>query len=109
MDDRVSEYFEINDQVKVIKADLKDYLDNHPHKDEIDKHKKQIKEMQEEMNNDETIDAMKEKIKSLKERQDLIKEILLVEMKESGNDRIEYKGNEIIIAESLKFQKIKKK
>lgn len=108
MSAKVDEYFELRDQIRTIKADLKDLIDNHDNTERIEELKKEMKELKEQMKEDEGITAIQDKIKDLKERQDLLKEIILVEMKESGQEKIEYKGNEIIIAENLKFQKIKK-
>ncbi|MBP9758203.1 hypothetical protein KBD45_00780 [Candidatus Dojkabacteria bacterium] len=108
MSAKVDEYFELRDQIRTIKADLKDLVDDHEVTERIDELRKEMKELKGQMEEDEGIVAIQNKIKDLKERQDLLKEIILVEMKESGQDKIEYNGNEILITEGLKFQKIKR-
>ncbi len=102
---RLDEYFEIKDTVSTLRADLKDFVDNHPMTEKINELKKELKGLKEELADDDGYVAIKGKIKGLKDRQDLIKEIILAEMKESGVKTVKHGENEIVIVESLKFKK----
>lgn len=107
-EEKLIEYFQIIDTIKTLRADLKDFKDNHPLTEKIAEIQKQLKEFRDELRDDEGVVAIENKLKGLKERQGLIREIILVHMKESGETKLEFNGNEILISESLKFKKIKK-
>ncbi|MCA9385831.1 hypothetical protein KC717_04230 [Candidatus Dojkabacteria bacterium] len=108
MSAKLEEYFELQDTIRTIKADMKEMIDNHDLTEEINEIKKELKNRKDQIAEDEGIVVIKDKIKTLKERQDLLKEIILVEMKEAGQEKLEYNGNEIVIAEALKIKKKKK-
>lgn len=107
MSAKVNEYFELRDQLKTIRADLNDLIVNHEATERIDELKKEISELKGKYEEDEGIQTIKNKIKDIKERQTLLLEIILVEMKEAGQEKIEYKGNEIVINEKLNIKRKK--
>ncbi len=107
MEEKLKEYFEVKGQIKTIREDLKDMIDNHPATEVIEKLKKELKEKRETINDEEDISLIKEKIKGLKERSDLLKEIIMAEMKELGETKVTYDKNEFIITENLKVKKVK--
>lgn len=107
MSQKIAEYFELKGTIKTLREDVKELVDEHELTEQVDELKKQLKELRDDIKEDENIVIITEKIKGLKERQDLIKEIIMAEMKESGEEKIVYEGNEIVIAESLKFKRMK--
>lgn len=105
IEEKLDEYFELKDSIKTFRADLKDMIDQHELAESIEEMKKELKELQDKRNDDESIKQVSDKIKTMKERQDLLKEIVLAEMKESGQTKFEYNGQEILIMENLKFKR----
>lgn len=109
MEEKIAEYFEIKGTIKTLREDLKEMIEEHELTEQIDQLKKDLKELREKLAEQEDLQIIKDKIKTLQERQDLIKEIILVEMRESGQEKVEYQGNEILITQALKFKRIKRK
>ncbi len=103
--DKLGEYFQIKDQLRTLRGDLRDLKEEHKDYAELDELTKQIKVLRENIKNDENIRIVQEKIADLKERQELLKEIIKVEMKETDQTEVKMNGRKLKLIDILKEMK----
>ncbi|BCX13967.1 MAG: hypothetical protein KatS3mg085_499 [Candidatus Dojkabacteria bacterium] len=100
--DKASEYFDIKEQIKALRRDLKAVTEDHPNYDELQQLNKKVKKLRDEIKDTEEVKKLKEKINELKERQELLKELIRVELIETSQDEIKRNGKKLKLVPVLK-------
>lgn len=93
--DKVEEYFKTKKQMQTFRRDLKDIKSQMEEFMEMEKIGKKARELREKLKADETIHEMTEKISTLKERMDLLKEIIRIELIDSGKEEVKRDGRKL--------------
>jgi hypothetical protein len=105
--DKFKEYLEQAEVVKTLNRDLRETTQSHELYPQIEKLSKELKQLREKLSNVTEIALIKEKRDDARERQNLLKDILLAEMNESGEDEITYEGKKARLVSTMKFEKDK--
>lgn len=100
--DKVDEYFRAKDSARTLRNDLKDYKAQMPEVEELEKLMKKVKELREKIKEDETVRELTEKIQTTKERQDLLKELIRIDLLESGLEEVKHNGRKLRIINTIK-------
>lgn len=100
--DNASEYFQLKNTLKTLRADLKDFQIQQEDYEELQKLIKKAKELREKVNDDENIKQTKEKISQLKERMDLLKELIRVDLIENALEEVKKDGKTLKLVYILK-------
>ena len=93
--DKVDEYFKTKGQLKTMRGDLKDIKTQMEDYIEMEKVGKKARELREKLKADETIHEMSEKISMLKERMDLLKEMIRIDLIDSGKEEVKKDGRKL--------------
>ncbi len=93
--DKVEEYFKTKGQLKTMRGDLKDIKTQMEDYIEMEKIGKKARELREKLKSDETIHEMSEKISMLKERMDLLKEMIRIDLIDSGKEEVKKDGRKL--------------
>ncbi len=93
--DKVEEYFKTKSQLKTMRGDLKDIKTQMDDFIEMEKIGKKARELRDKLKADETIHEMSEKISMLKERMDLLKEMIRIDLIDSGKEEVKKDGRKL--------------
>ncbi len=107
LEEKFKEYLDQGEVVKTLNADLKDATQSHELYPEIEELQKQLKQLKEKLATVTEIALIKEKRDGARERQGLIKDILLAEMHESGQNEVKVEGKTAKIISAMKIEKQK--
>lgn len=102
---QVQEYFDLKEQIKTLRADLKDITTQHEHFQEREELKKKVKLLNEEIKDDEDIKGLKAKIDQIKERMDLLKELIRIELIDTAQEEVKKDGRKLKLVYVLKEMK----
>lgn len=105
LQDKFKEYLDQAEVVKTLNADLKDATMSHELYPEFERMNKDIKDLKGKLQNVTEIALIKEKRDGAKERQNLLKDILMAEMAESGATEVEFEGKKAKLISAMKFGK----
>lgn len=103
--DKAQEYFDIKNQLRTLRADLKDLKTQHEDFQELEELNKKVKVLRENIKDDEDIKGIKEKIDELKERQDLLKELIRIELIDTAQEEVKRDGRKLKLVSVLKEMK----
>lgn len=113
--ENVKEFLELREQLRTVQGDIKSILEEDDFQGDIERKKKEIKELQaKQAAHAKELVERKEKKKDLKSRADLIKEIIVAELAEEqpslpGTDVVgmEFEGYVFKIKEGLQIKRAK--
>lgn len=100
--DRVEEYFKTKGILKTLRGEMKDIKSQMEEFIEMEKIGKKARELREKLKADETIHEMSEKIGSLKERMDLLREMIRIDLMETGKEEVKRDGRKLKLQYVLK-------
>jgi hypothetical protein len=100
--DKVEEYFSTKRVIKDLRAELKEFKENHKDALEAEKINKQLKLLRDKIKNQTEIKILTDKIANLTERLELLKEIIKVQLLELEVEEIKYEGKKLKLVKVLK-------
>lgn len=100
--DKLEEYEKLKQAMKLLRRDLKEYIEEHDLYNEMTQMKKKLKQMKDTVIEDPKIKETKEKIKELKERFDLLKEMIKIELIETKSVEVKIKNKKLKLVYVLK-------
>lgn len=103
--DRATEYFELKEQMRALRADLKDFQVQHEDYKELEELNKKVKVLREKIKDNEDIKTLKSKIDQIKERMDLIKELIRIELIDTAQEEVIREGKKLKLVYILKEMK----
>lgn len=103
--DRATEYFELKEQARALRADLKDIQTQHEDYLELEELNKKAKILREKIKDDNDIKTLKAKIEQIKERMDLIKELIRIELIDTAQEEVVRDGRKLKLVYILKEMK----
>lgn len=99
---KVEEYFKQKGIIRTLRSDLKDHKAQMEEVQELEKLMKRVKELREKIKEDETVRNLTEKIQTTKERQDLLKELIRIDLLESGQEEVKHNGRKLKLVNNIK-------
>ncbi len=100
--DKVEEYFSTKRVIKDLRAELKEFKENHKDALEAEKINKQLKLLRDKIKNQTEIKILTDKIANLTERLELLKEIIKVQLLELEVEEIKHEGRKLKLVKVLK-------
>lgn len=102
--EKFKEYLEQAEVVKTVNRDLRDAMRTHELYPEIEKLAKELKQLREKLTSVTEIALIKEKRDGARERLGLLKDILIAEMNESGENEVKLEGKKAKLVATMKIE-----
>jgi hypothetical protein len=103
--DKSKEYFDLKQQLKLIRGDVRDLKTQHERWQELEAINKKAKEIRDEIKESDGIRELEEKAKAIKERMELMKEIIRIQLIENHEVEIKQDGKVLKLVYVLKEAK----
>jgi DNA-binding transcriptional regulator GbsR (MarR family) len=105
LQDKFKEYLDQAEVVKTLNADLRDASKSHDLNPEIEQMQKELKQIKEKLAAVTEIALIKEKRDGARERLNLLKDILMAEMSQAGEQEVTLNGKKAKIVPTMKLEK----